>query len=125
MKVAIAVQNKSRDAPLDHHFARARYFLIVDTSNDVRTICNTAAFRETHHLAGTQVAGMLVSLGVQAVMTTSIGPKAFITLTSAGVRVFQSPPSTAMEVIDLFNAGKLPELTRANAEEHWPQGNKA
>ena len=121
MKVAVTAQGKDRNSRVDPHFARARYFLVVDIDNDVLAVCRNAGFRQTLHLAGTQVAGSLISLGVQAVITEHIGPRAFGTLLSAGVRVFQAPPGTVAEAIDLFKAGRLVEVSNANVGEHWPQ----
>jgi len=124
MKVAVTAQGKDRTSKVDPHFARARYFLVVDIGNDALAVYSNAGFRQTPHLAGTQAAGRLMSLGVQAVITAGIGPKAFATFKSAGVRVFQAPPGTVAEAIDSFQDGALVELSGANAQEHWPQLNR-
>jgi predicted Fe-Mo cluster-binding NifX family protein len=124
MKVAVTAQGKDRRSKLDPHFARARYFLVVDIDQHTLSVCHNIGFRQTAHLAGTQAAGALISLGVQAAIVGHIGPKAFATFKSAGVRVFQAPAGTVAEAIDSFRDGLLVELSGANAEEHWPQPSK-
>lgn len=124
MKIAVTAQGNDRQSPVDPHFARARYFFVADLANNVFTVRNNVALQQTPHLAGTQAAGTLISLGVQAVITGHIGPKAFTTLTSAGVRVFQTQARTVAEAIDSFQAGTLVEFSTANVGEHWPQVNK-
>jgi predicted Fe-Mo cluster-binding NifX family protein len=123
MKVAITAQGKDRSAAVDTHFARARCFLVVDIDHATLAVCSNVGFRQTAHLAGTQAAGALISLGVQAAIVGHIGPKAFATFKSAGVRVFHAPAGTVAEAIDSFQDGTLVELSGANAEEHWPQPN--
>jgi len=124
MKVVVTAQGKDHNSRVDPHFARARYFLIVDIDNDALAVCSNAGLRQTLHLAGTQAAGALISRGIQAAIVGHIGPKAFATFESAGVRVFQAPAGTVAEAIDSFRHGLLVELSDANAEEHWPQPSK-
>jgi predicted Fe-Mo cluster-binding NifX family protein len=121
MKVAVTAHGKDRSSKVDPYFARARYFLVVDIDHDAVAVCSHVGFRQTAHLAGTQAAGALISLGVQAAIVGHIGPKAFATFKSAGVRVFHAPAATVAEAIDFFQNGTLVELSCANAEEHWPQ----
>jgi len=124
MKLAVAAEGNDRNSPVDPHFARARCFLVVDMSSGESTVCNNVDLQQTMHLAGSQAAGMLISLGVRAVVAGHIGPRAFATFKSAGVRVFQAAAGTVAEAIESFRDGILVELTGANAEEHWPRPNK-
>ncbi len=123
MKVAITAQGKDRSARVDPHFARARWFLVVDIDHDALAVCNNMGFRQTAHLAGTQAAGAVISRGIQAAIVGHIGPKAFATFKSAGVQVLHAPAGTVAEALDSFQNGTLVELSGANAEEHWPQPN--
>ena len=121
MKVAITAEGKDFGSKLDPHFARARYFLVVDIDHGTLSVCSNVDFQRTPHLAGTQAAGALISLGVQAAIVGHIGPKAFATFKSAGVRVFQASSGTVAEAVDSFRNGLLVELSGPNADEHWPQ----
>ncbi len=120
MKVAVTAQGKNGGSRIAPHFARARFLLVVDTSSDMLTIEDNVELQQTEHLAGTQAAGTLISLGVQAVITEHIGPKAFATLRSAGVGVFQACSGTVAEALDAFKAGRLLEIPDANVGKHWP-----
>ncbi len=121
MKIAVPSQGKQRNASIASSFARAPYVLVLDTGGKLLTVCHNDDLQETLHLAGTQVAGSLISLGVQAVITAKIGPKAFDTLRSAGVQVFEAPSGTVAGAIDSFSAGELTELPGANTEGHGPR----
>lgn len=121
MKIAVTAEGRGRNAKVDPHFARARCFRVLSLGGRGFVICNSIDARQTPHLAGTQAAGTLIGLGVQAVIVGQIGPKAFATFQAAGVRVFQAKEKTVAEAITSLQAGELPELTGANAAEHWPQ----
>jgi len=54
MKVALTAQGKDRTSQVDPHFARARYFLVVDIDNDALAVRSNECSRHTPHLAGTQ-----------------------------------------------------------------------
>ena len=119
MKVAVSAQGEDRTSRVDFHFARARYFLVVDTDDEALAVRSNIGYRQTAHLAGTQAAGALISLGIQVAIVGHIGPKAFATFKSAGVRVFRAPPGTVAEAIESFQDGALVELSGADADEHW------
>ncbi len=124
MKVAIAAEGKDFGAKLDPRFARARFFILVDIDHGTVSVRSNVDFQRTVHLAGTQTAGALISLGVQAAIVGQIGPKAFATFKSAGVRVFHASSGTVGEAIDSFRNGLLVELTSPNADAHWPQSDR-
>ena len=125
MKIAVMAEGPNRNSAVDPHFARALYFVLVDIENNDFTVRGNANVQQTQYLAGTQAAGLLISLGVEAVITTNIGPRAFETLKSAKVRVFRTTPASAEEAVELFKTGQLAELSNANVEEHRPQHGKA
>lgn len=124
MKIAVAAQGEALNSNVDPHFARARYFLVVDIDSDALAVCRNTGSQQTQHLAGTQAAGMLIGLGIQAAIVGHIGSKAFATFKSAGVRVFQAPPGTVADAVDSFQDGELAEFSSANAQEHWPRFSK-
>lgn len=121
MKVAVAAEGTDFDALVAHHFARARYFLVVDLDNDNSIIRSNTDLQQVSRLAGTQAAGSLISVGIDAVLTLHIGPKAYKTFQSAGVRVLQAKPGSVGKTIDLCRAGQLVEFTAPDVEEYWQQ----
>lgn len=120
MKVAATAERTDCSSPIDPHFARTRYFLIIDLGSNASAVRDKTDLQRLQFLAGTQAASSLISLGVDAVITMKIGPKAFATFKSAGVQVFQARPGTVAGVIELFQAGRLQEFAGHSVEEYWP-----
>jgi predicted Fe-Mo cluster-binding NifX family protein len=121
MRVAATAEGTDLDSSVALHFARARYFLVVDLGGKESIVRSNTDLQRIPHLAGTQAAGLLIRLEVDAVFTMNIGPRAYATLKSAGVRVLQARAASVGEMIDLYQAGQLAELTGPNVEEHWSQ----
>ena len=69
--------------------------------------------------AGIQAAQLLVNLGVEAVITGHVGPKAFRTLKAAGVSIYLSEAATVEEALRLFRENRLPRADEATVEGHW------
>ena len=69
--------------------------------------------------AGIQAGRNVAELGVQAVITGNVGPKAFATLKAAGIEVYIGAAGTVQEALDSFKAGALKSAETANVEGHW------
>jgi predicted Fe-Mo cluster-binding NifX family protein len=69
--------------------------------------------------AGIQAAQLLVNLGVEAVITGHVGPKAFRTLKAAGVNIYLSEAATVEEALHLFRENLLSRTDEANVQGHW------
>ena len=121
MRIAVTGEGTDRNSQVDPHFARARYFLVVELGGDFADFRNNSDLQKTRFLAGTQAAGSLISQGIDAVITMNIGPKAYATFRASGVRVFQARHGTVDENIKLFQASQLKELIGPNVEEYWTQ----
>jgi len=59
------------------------------------------------HGAGIQSGQLMSSKDVSAVITGSVGPNAFQTLTAAGINIFQSPGGTVQQAVDAYKKGQL------------------
>ncbi len=110
MKLAISLTGTEPDAAVDPHFGRARCFRIVDTETGERSLWDNAAAAEAAHGAGTRTAQALAGLGVRAVLTGHVGPKAWSVLEAAGIRVYQAGAGGQEEVIRSFLGGRLQPL---------------
>ncbi len=113
MKIAVTAEEAQRE--VDPHFARA-----LTSSSQSRQARFVILQRircppDSAHLAGTQAAGTLIGLGVQAMIVGQIGPKAFATFQAAGVRVFQAKEKTVAEAVHQCKQNS-PELTGATPE---------
>jgi predicted Fe-Mo cluster-binding NifX family protein len=119
VKVAVTSQGPDLNSQVAPRFGRARYFLIVDTASGAFTVGDNSGNSSTGHTAGMQAAGRIVSLDVGAVITRSIGPKAFATLQAGNVEVYTVASGTVEDAIGKLKAGQLRPAQEANMQEHW------
>ena len=68
--------------------------------------------------AGIQAGAKVVELGVQAIITGHVGPKAIASLREGGVAVYEVAHGTVAEAIERFNAGELKRQADANIGGH-------
>ena len=84
----MSAQGTDWNAPVEAHFGRARYLLIVDSENGRITVHDNIKNLNEMQGAGIRSAQTLVNLGAQVLLTGSIGPKALETLRAAGLIVY-------------------------------------
>ena len=110
MKVAVSATSGSLEAQVDPRFGRCSYFVIVDTNTmNFESIQNMAAGAMGG--AGIQAAQLVLSKGVQAVITGNVGPNAYQVLRSAGIKIYAGASGTIKEAVENFKAGRLQEST--------------
>jgi len=119
MKVAITSQGADMDSPVDPRFGRAKYFVVVDTETGEFTTHDNTTNLNAMQGAGIQASRNVIDLGVEAVITGNVGPKAFATLQAGGVKVYISPGGTVAEALEKFKAGELEPVGQANVQGHW------
>ena len=119
MKVAVASQGSDVNDHVASRFGRTCYLVIVDAASGEFTVHENSGKLKTAHTAGMQTAGAVVSLGVDAVITGGIGPKAFATVRAGNVAVYTVAPETVADAIEKFKAGRLQPSHEANMREHW------
>ena len=119
MKLAITSDGGDLTGQVAARFGRARYFIIYDLdSSEVEAIDNTQNLAAPQG-AGIQAARNVADAGVQAVITGSVGPRAFAALQAAGVPVYLEASGTVGEAIERYKAGKLQPAGGANVDGHW------
>ena len=119
MKIAISAQGLFFDSPVDSRFGRAKYFIEVDTeTSEFSTHDNTTNLNAVQG-AGIQAAKNVTDLGVQAVVTGNVGPKAYATLSAAGIEVYTGASGTVRDSLRAFLAGTLSRSDKPNVEGHW------
>jgi predicted Fe-Mo cluster-binding NifX family protein len=119
MKLAVTSQGKQLDSPVDPRFGRARYFLVIDTEADTVTVADNSQNLNAAQGAGIQAGRNVAQLGVSAVLTGHVGPKAFTTLEAAGIAVYTGAGGTVAEAIAQFKAGELTAAGQADVDGHW------
>ena len=119
MKIAITSQGQDLDSQVDPRFGRAKFFIVIDTEADGFTVADNGMNLNAAQGAGIQAGRNVVELGVEAVITGHIGPKAFATLQAGNVKLYTGAAGTVAEVIEQFKEGKLEQTDAADVEGHW------
>lgn len=118
MKIAISAVRGHLDASVDPRFGRCAYFLIVDTDTMAfEAIDNTAATAAGG--AGIQAAQTVANAGAKAVVTGNVGPNAFQTLSSLGLKIYTGASGTVRQALEQLKEGQLKESTGATVESHF------
>lgn len=119
MKIAITAQDKELSSEVDLRFGRAKWIIVVDTETGEFQAQDNVVNLNAVQGAGIQTGQNIANLGAEAVITGNIGPNAFKTLNTAGVKIFLAQKQTVQQALDLFKVGKLKEVDGANVEGHW------
>ena len=119
MKIAITAQGEQMQSPVDPRFGRAKWFIVIDTETGAFEAVNNKKNFNAAQGAGIQAGRNVAELGVGAVVTGNVGPKAFATLKAAGIDIHIGAQGTVQETFERFKAGALETAHGANVEGHW------
>jgi predicted Fe-Mo cluster-binding NifX family protein len=119
MKVAITSQGSSVNDQVDPRFGRAKFFIVMDTESENVEVADNAQNLNAAQGAGIQAGQNVAALGVQAVITGHVGPKAFSVLNSAGIKIYTGATGTVKEALEKLKAGELSSADDADVEGHW------
>lgn len=119
MKIAVTSTGKESAGAMDARFGRTRWFMIADSETGAWEAHANEQNMNAAQGAGIQAAQLLVNLGVEAVITGHVGPKAFRTLKAAGVSIYLSEAATVEEALRLFRENRLSRAEEATVEGHW------
>ncbi|HNQ89360.1 MAG TPA: NifB/NifX family molybdenum-iron cluster-binding protein [Verrucomicrobiota bacterium] len=113
MKLAVSTQGPEPGSPVDTHFGRARFFRVLDTETGQQTVLDNADGAGVVQGAGPRAVQRLCRLGVQAVLTGHVGPKARTALEAATIEAYAVEGGTAEEAVRVFMAGQLRAIVPA------------
>jgi len=119
MKIAVTAMGERLTDSVDPRFGRAKVFVVVDTETNEHSAHDNSQNLNAMQGAGIQAAQNVAELGVEAVATGNVGPKAFSTLNAAGIKVYLGATGTVNDAIEQLKAGKLQSTSEANVEGHW------
>lgn len=106
MKLALAAIKPDVESNLANRFGRCTYFIIYDTvTRTWDSLPNPAS--DSHGGAGTQAAQFVANLGIKALISGKIGPKACSVLETANIQVIETKSGKISNLIDDFIEGKL------------------
>ena len=119
MKIAVTAGGKTLEAQVDQRFGRAPLFILYDTETKGFQAIDNGQNLNASQGAGIQAAETVSRLGAECLLTGHCGPKAFRTLSAAGVRVYNGATGTVADAIAAFEAGKLTQAAAADVDGHW------
>jgi len=119
MKIAVTSQGPSLDAEMDPRFGRAAYVLIVDTDSLKFEVIDNSVNANALKGAGIMAATAVSEKGVQVLVTGYCGPKAFLTLEAAGIKIVSDISGTVEDAVMKFKSGDVKYTDSANVEAHW------
>ena len=112
-------QGTDLDSQVDARFGRAKGFIVVDTETDEFNAHDNSQNLNAMQGAGIQAGRNVAELGVEALVTGNVGPKAFTTLGAADIKVYIGAKGSVRDALEQFKAGQLPCAGEANVEGHW------
>lgn len=119
MKIAVTAQASELTADVDLRFGRAKYFVVVDTETNELEAHDNAQNVAAAQGAGIQAGQTVARLGVDAVVTGNVGPKALNILRQAGIKIFVVEGGTVGQAVDRIKEGSLTEVQEATKPGHW------
>jgi predicted Fe-Mo cluster-binding NifX family protein len=119
VKIAVTAQDGTLQAPVDPRFGRARCFVVVDTDTGDFEVVDNEQNLNAAQGAGIQAGRTIANAGAEVLITGHCGPKAFRTLSAAGIRVVVGAEGTVAEALQKFEDGDLPPAEGSDVEGHW------
>lgn len=119
MKIAITSQGQDLTSDVDPRFGRAKFFIVVDTETGEFSAVDNVQNLNAAQGAGIQAGAKVASLGVEAVITGHVGPKAFATLNAGGVKIYTGATGSINDAVEQFKSGMLQQAISADVEGHW------
>jgi predicted Fe-Mo cluster-binding NifX family protein len=114
MKICVTATAKGMEAPVDPHFGRCMYFVIVDAeSMDFESVSNTSS--SSSGGAGIQAAQQVIGKGIDVLITGSVGPNAFPVLLSEDIETYEYATGSVSEAIDSYKKGSLKRIESFNS----------
>jgi len=115
-RIAITSEGPTLADPVDSRFGRAGGFVVVELESMVTTYVDNGSSQVLAQGAGIQAAENLVKAGAQVLLTGHVGPKAWVALQAAEVKVVQGVENmTVGEAVTKYQAG---QFTFSDAPSH-------
>lgn len=113
-KIAICATDSSPTSPVDERFGRCACFMIWDPdTKSYGELSNSGT--EAAHGAGTGATQALIQRNVGIVISQRVGPKAFVALEQAGMKMLSGVTGKTVEsALQSYQAGELQELLAPN-----------
>jgi len=119
MKIAVSAQGTDMTSHVDPRFGRAKNIIVVDTETGAHEAHDNTLNLNAMQGAGIQTAKNVADLGVGAILSGNVGPKAFSALNTAGIEVYTGISGTVADAVAAYKNGTLTKADKANVGGHW------
>jgi predicted DNA-binding protein (UPF0251 family)/predicted Fe-Mo cluster-binding NifX family protein len=119
MKIAVTSTDGTLEGMVDERFGRARKLIVYDTGTGTFEVTENSKQMNLAQGAGIQAAQNVVNLGVGAIISGHLGPKAFQVFQSAGIDTYSAVNMTVADALRQYREGSLHKLAGADVEGHW------
>jgi predicted Fe-Mo cluster-binding NifX family protein len=118
MKICVTSTGPTLESAVDARFGRCRYFIFIDPSTmQFESFDNGSAGASGG--AGVQSAKFVADKGAKSVITGNVGPKAYDTLSAAGLEIITVAAGISVkEAVLNYQSGNYRPVTGATAAEH-------
>lgn len=107
--LAVTSEGPTPEDQVDPRFGRAGGFVVMELETGASRYVDNGSAQVLSQGAGIQAVENLVKTGAQVLLTGQVGPKAWIALEAAGLKVVQGVENmTVAEAIRRFRAGEFP-----------------
>jgi len=116
MIIAISATGKDIDKKIYSKFERCDCFLIIDLEkNTLLPITNKA--KDRPHEIGGPIGHLISKVGVDTIITTDIGPRAFEIFKQNEIKIYRAE-GIIEDAIKQLEMGKLSEITKATVPRY-------
>ena len=119
MKLLITSTGDTLESEVDPRFGRAKKFILFDTETEEFSVIDNKQVLNMPSGAGIQASQNVVNSGADVLITSNCGPKAYMVLSTAGIKVYLGAKGSIKNAISDFKEGKLKGADAANVEGHW------
>lgn len=117
MRIALPVDERTKDTAVCVSFGRAPFFMIADTEAHTEAfIENTAAASQGG--AGIKAAQLVVDQAVTVLLTPRVGENAADVIQGAGIQMYRTIKGSAHAAIEAYQNGQLTLLDEVHPGHH-------
>ncbi|MGB9882696.1 MAG: NifB/NifX family molybdenum-iron cluster-binding protein [Methanomassiliicoccales archaeon] len=117
MRICVTATGSNLESDVDPRFGRCEYFIVVDPASlEFKAEKNTGISASGG--AGVQAAQKVSQLGVEAVITGSVGPNAFQVLQAAGIKVYTGASGKVRDAVKKFIKNELQPASGPTSAAH-------
>ena len=123
MKIAISSTGRGIDSNIESKFERCHFFLILDLEKNSLLPIENKTKDHPHEIGGT-IGHLIANEGIDTVITTDIGPRAFDIFKRYKIKIYRAE-GIIEDAIRLLEKSKLSELTKATVPRYldWKKKN--